>query len=124
MGAFQRSGGERGAAVSRPELHVTTPTMKAIEFHDLRATGVTWAIVRGDGFEKVMQRAGHEDVSTTQIYQRTAENLSDAFGDVFPPLPVLNRPESPRGASELTVRPKTRWNAVGAAGLEPATSSV
>jgi hypothetical protein len=83
-----------------------------------------WAIVRGDGFEKVMQRAGHEDVTTTQIYMREAENLSAAFGEVFPALPDLNRPESPRGDSKRTVRPKNRGPVVGAAGLEPATSSV
>jgi len=34
-----------------------------------------------------MQRAGHPDFETTKIYLREAENLSAAFGEVFPALP-------------------------------------
>jgi hypothetical protein len=36
-----------------------------------------------------MQRAGHSNFGTTQIYVRTAEAIRDGFGDVFPPLPLF-----------------------------------
>jgi hypothetical protein len=35
-----------------------------------------------------MQRAGHSDFDTTQIYLREAENLAAGFGAVFPPIPA------------------------------------
>jgi integrase len=75
------------AKVDRPELHRDTPTSKAITFHDLRATGITWCAIRGDDALKIMSRAGHASLSTTQIYIREAENLRDGFGAPFPPLP-------------------------------------
>lgn len=75
------------AEVTRAELHDATPTRKAITFHDLRASGLTWMAVRGDDPLKIMQRAGHADFQTTQIYIREAEAVRDGFGDVFPPLP-------------------------------------
>ena len=56
-------------------------------FHDLRATGITWCAVRGDDALKIKQRAGHKSFSTTEGYIREAENLRDAFGEVFPALP-------------------------------------
>jgi hypothetical protein len=69
-------------------LFVSDPTRKAITFHDLRATGITWCAVRGDDPLKIVQRAGHADFDTTQIYLREAENLAAGFGEVFPPLPA------------------------------------
>jgi hypothetical protein len=54
----------------------------------LRATGITWCAVRGDDPLKIKQRAGHTTFSTTVRYIREAENVRDAFGDVFPPLPL------------------------------------
>jgi integrase len=75
------------ADVDRAELHASTPTRKAMTFHDLRATGLTWLAIRGDDPLKIMQRAGHADFSTTQGYIRTAEAVRDGFGRVFPPLP-------------------------------------
>lgn len=63
------------------------PHDKAAGFHDLRATGLTWMAVRGDEPLRIMQRAGHEDFATTQIYIRTAEAVRDGFGAPFPPLP-------------------------------------
>jgi integrase len=77
----------RVAGVEREELYVTDETRKAITFHDLRATGITWAAVRGDDAVKVKQRAGHSTLATTESYIREAENLRDGFGDVFPALP-------------------------------------
>lgn len=75
------------AGVTRKALHGTTATTKQISFHDLRATGITWAAVRGDDPMKIKQRAGHKHFSTTEKYIREAENLRGNFGDVFPPLP-------------------------------------
>jgi integrase len=55
------------AEIQRPELFaINDPTRKAVTFHDLRATGVTWAAVRGDDPLKIKQRAGHRSFSTTE----------------------------------------------------------
>lgn len=75
------------AGADRAELHCSTRTRKAIRFHDLRATGLTWMAVRGDDPLKIMQRAGHTDFQTTQLYVREAEAVRDGFGEVFPALP-------------------------------------
>jgi len=75
------------AGVTRPELHTSSRTTRAIRFHDLRATGLTWMAVRGDEPLKIMQRAGHTNFATTQLYVRTAEAIREGFGEVFPPLP-------------------------------------
>ncbi len=87
------------AGVTRRELFVTDATRKAITFHDLRATGITWCAVRGDDPLKIKQRAGHTTFSTTEIYIREAESVREGFGDVFPPLPEElwnNAPIAPR----------------------------
>lgn len=77
------------AGVSRRELFITDATRKAITFHDLRATGITWMAFRGDDPLKIMQRAGHRGFETTQKYIREAENLAaECFGEVFPTLPL------------------------------------
>jgi hypothetical protein len=44
--------------------------------------------VRGDEPLRIMQRAGHTDFKTTQLYVREAENLRTAIGAPFPPLPA------------------------------------
>jgi hypothetical protein len=75
------------AGETRADLFTTDKTRKAMTFHDLRATGITWAAARGDAPLRIKQRAGHESFSTTEIYLREAENLSAAFGEPFPPLP-------------------------------------
>lgn len=77
----------RKAGVTREELFTDTATTKSLTWHDLRATGLTWMAVRGDEPLKIMQRAGHKDFATTQIYIRTAESVRVGFGEVFPPLP-------------------------------------
>ena len=77
------------AGVEREELFAMgDATRKAMTFHDLRATGITWCAVRGDDALKIKQRAGHASFSTTEGYIREAENLREGFGMVFPPLPV------------------------------------
>ena len=76
------------ANVTRADLTTSDATRKAMTFHDLRATGITWCAVRGDDPLKIKQRAGHATFSTTEGYIREAENLRDGFGEVFPPLPT------------------------------------
>ena len=87
----------RRAGVDRSEfLDAGSATTKPLGWHDLRATGLTWMAVRGEEPLKIMQRAGHEDFATTQIYIRTAEAVRGLFGEVFPVLPkaILHAPPS------------------------------
>jgi hypothetical protein len=120
------------AGVDRPELFaMNDPTRKAITFHDLRATGVTWAAVRGDDPLKIKQRAGHRSFSTTEGYIREAENLGDSFGQVFPPLPpsLLSGARRRRqrvsadvlafGYAPIAVAAKNKAFLVEAPGIEP-----
>jgi hypothetical protein len=48
-----------------------------------------------------MQRAGHADFTTTQIYRREAESFAASLGAVFPPLSpeLLAKPTRARGVS-------------------------
>ena len=71
----------------RRELHTTTKTTKAITWHDLQATGLTWMAVRGDEPLEIVQRAGHERYETIQRHVREVDALREGFGDVFPRLP-------------------------------------
>lgn len=75
------------AGVDRVELHDATPTRKAITFHDLRATGLTWLAVAGLDAFKIQRRAGHADIATTDDYVRLAESLGNGFGEPFAELP-------------------------------------
>jgi integrase len=122
----------RRAGVTRADLFASDATRKAITFHDLRATGITWCAVRGDDALKIMQRAGHSNFETTRIYLREAENLAQGFGEVFPVLPeaLLNPPKGARRVSARVSafghpRNAAAWRnkafEVGRAGLEPAT---
>jgi len=110
----------RRAGIERADLFKTDATRKAITFHDLRATGITWCAVRGDEALKISQRAGHADFETTRIYLREAENLSQGFGAVFPVLPVALQ-ESPRnrpGRFFSRDRAKNKANGVAPPRLE------
>lgn len=49
------------------DLFESDETWKAITFRNLRATGITWCAVRSDDPLKIMQRAGHADLATTQV---------------------------------------------------------
>src|ERR1019366_2221598 len=85
------------AGVDREELFaMNDATRKAMTFHDLRATGITWCAVRGDEALKLKQRAGHASFSTTEGYIREAETLRAGFAPVSPPLPaaLLEAPTS------------------------------
>jgi integrase len=105
------------AGITRAELHTTTKTTKKLSWHDLRATGLTWMAVRGDEPLKIMQRAGHTNFQTTQIYVRTAEAIRDGFGAPFPALPLaLFGPEDWASARQPVE------TLVGQPGLEPETN--
>ena len=78
----------KAAGVTREELFVTDATRKNMTFHDLRATGITWAAVRGDELSKIQRRAGHTTPGTTDLYIREADAIRQGFGEVFPPLPT------------------------------------
>lgn len=78
----------RAAGLAREELFVEgDATRKPMTFHDLRSTGCTWMALRRDDPLKIMQRAGHSDFKTTQLYVREAENLMTLVGEPFPALP-------------------------------------
>ena len=111
----------------------TDKTRKAITFHDLRATGLTWMAIRGDEPLRIMQRAGHENFQTTQLYVREADAIRDGFGEVFPPLTPLLEPRT--GSQWSTMGPRrrdlesrkrgaSRRYVAGWTGLEPAASGV
>jgi integrase len=126
------------AGVTRAELHTTDATRKAMTFHDLRATGLTWLAIRGDDPLKIKQRAGHSSFATTEGYIREAEAVRDAFGEVFPPLPSSLLPSAPTtelGPLRSTIGPRrrdlerlkrgvSRRYGAGWTGLEPAASGV
>jgi hypothetical protein len=78
----------RRVRITRADLFTSDETRKAITFHDLRGTGITWCAVRGDDALKIKQRAGHASFSTTEGYIREAENMRAGFGAVFPRLPA------------------------------------
>jgi len=75
------------AGVTRAELFAEDETRRAITFHDLRHTGITWRAVRGDDPLKVQRAAGHDDLATTQRYINEAQTFEGAsFGEPFPPV--------------------------------------
>ena len=116
------------AGVTRVELFESDERRRAITFHDLRATGITWAAVRGDDPLRIKQRAGHSSFSTTEGYIREAENLREGFGTPFPPLPAelssvsasvsAFRRRVPRGVANFP------WYGVEQRGIEPRTSAL
>jgi integrase len=117
------------AGVKRAELHQSTRTRKAMTWHDLRATGLTWLAIRGDDPLKIKQRAGHSAFSTTEGYVRQAEAVRSGFGDVFPPLAMLVDPpkDTERSNQRSKWLPHQSWrrgiysrNPAERAGFEPA----
>ena len=102
--------------MERAELYASDETCKAITFHDLRVTGITWMAVRGDEPLRIMQRAGHTSFETTQGYIREAENLRAGFGTVFPPLPTSRLAHSMGQVTRLV--PKNSMISVELTGIE------
>jgi integrase len=62
------------AGIERADLFVGRKhaNRKRLTFHDLKATGITWAAVRGDDNVKIHRRAAHRDFKTTLGYIREA----------------------------------------------------
>ncbi len=89
--------------VASAELKAS-PTRKAITWHDLRATGITWRAIRGDDHLKIKGAAGHRNFSTTEGYIRAVEAVDRAtFGEVFPVLPeALLKTEPPANRHSVT----------------------
>jgi hypothetical protein len=116
------------AGVTRADLFMSDATRKAITFHDLRATGITWCAVRGDDALKLRQRAGHSSFETTQIYLREAENLAHGFGAVFPALPgnLLDPPGLGSVSDSASLEDDEDTESLGfpveLTGIEPVTS--
>jgi integrase len=75
------------AGCTRSDLTVGRATTKVMTFYDLRATGITWEVLAGTEPIRIMQRAGHTNFATTQIYIREAETLGVTVGTPFGPLP-------------------------------------
>jgi len=85
------------AKVERADLHDQRPGTKVMTFYDLRATGITWEALAGTEPLAIMQRAGHKNLSTTQIYIREAETLGISAGKPFPLVPSSLLDASPTG---------------------------
>src|SRR5262249_54366134 len=102
------------AKVTRAALHERVRTRKRMTFHDLRATGITWAAIRGDDTLKIMARAGHETYGTMLLYVREAEIVREGFGQPFPPLPealwggLSGPPKSPPTAPKIPQKPRQK----------------
>lgn len=108
----------RRSGVLRPELHVDggDRTRVAIRWHDLRGSFCTWCAARGEDVLRVMARAGHEDIKTTEGYVALGGLLSTSIGEVFPRLPLEAmglRIEAPRLRIEEDTEATTVADAVG-----------
>ena len=99
------------ANVERAELFADDATRKNITYYDLRATGITWRVVRGDNPLEIMMEAGHADFKTTQVYIRTAEAMRRGFGEPFPVLPhCLLYPTRPIESSQQSSQSDDGWD--------------
>lgn len=80
-----------------PEHNISRGLKRWLRKFARQASGITWMAVRGDEPIRIMNRAGHENIPTTQTYIRAAEAIREGFGEMFPPLPqvLFARPESP-----------------------------
>ena len=74
---------ERAGVTRRELIDAESPTTKALGWHDLRATGLTWMPVREDDPLKIMQRAGHEDFATSQSTSARRRRFGTASATCF-----------------------------------------
>ena len=121
------------AKIDHGSLFVADKTRLMIDWRRAtRDTGCTWRAVRGDSAAKIMQSAGHKNIATTMRYIVDADGLPEGYGTPFPVLPksLLEAPAEAQGVSvSLSVNngeqiPVFPGVFVGAAGFEPAASSV
>lgn len=75
------------AGVAREALHVSTLTTVRANFRSWRDSGITWLAMAGVDTEKVMRRAGHEDIGTTMRYVKQVEDVGGELGEPFGSLP-------------------------------------
>lgn len=82
------------AKVERAALFAGSETTMPLRFHDLRASGITWRLARGDNPMVVRQETGHADAEVQQLYVRRLREVAGA--NLFPTLEaLLVRPISP-----------------------------
>jgi hypothetical protein len=87
------------AEVKRAALHQRKDGAALMRFHDLRATGITYMAIRGDGDNAIREKAGHSDFATTQLYIRRGHLASKDIGDPWAPLPSCLLGDSSRETS-------------------------
>lgn len=75
------------AGLRRATLHVSSKTHVQANFRSCRDSGITWLAMTGLGVDKIMRRAGHDELGTTMGYVKLAEDLSGDLGEAFGPLP-------------------------------------
>ncbi len=108
------------AGVSRAALLESSSTRRRLRAYDLRATGITWRLARGDAPLEVMNEAGHDRFDTTQKYLRAAMLVKGKIGEVFPALPAsLLAPGSGSVRVKRQRVPQVAGNMVEAQGIEP-----
>jgi hypothetical protein len=59
-----------------------------VGFRSWRDTGITWLALACVDVAKMQRPAGHDHISTTMGYVKTAEDVTGTIGAPFPPLPV------------------------------------
>jgi integrase len=94
------------AKCTRESLFADDTERKRLTFHDLRATGITWRIMRGDAHNLVQGAAGHKSFSTTEGYIRTTNLRGQGVGEPFPPIPGIVLGTSNEGKKSDTARGK------------------
>jgi integrase len=73
------------AAIGRPELH----------YHDLRASGLTWAAIADATHAELTHRGGHANVESVMIYQRAAEQRDRELAQALDHTPSEPEPQPP-----------------------------
>ncbi|WP_438015016.1 tyrosine-type recombinase/integrase [Sorangium sp. So ce315] len=102
----------RIAGVKRAALFEAGGNVEPLRFHDLRATGVTWAKRAGKGDGWIADRTGHLTPEMLDRYTRAARTLEDLRIEPFPDLtgtiPELARlggEEPPHGGTPPAAAP-------------------
>lgn len=76
------------AGVKRAELFETDDTSRRVVFYSLRHTGITWEVLADTEELRILQRAGHKNLKTTQGYVHAVEDVDLNPGEKpFAPLP-------------------------------------
>lgn len=75
------------AGVDRAALTTASRTHAIANFRTWRDSGLTWLAMTGLGVDKIMRRAGHDQVQTTMGYVKQAEDLTGDLGTPFGTLP-------------------------------------